>query len=188
MPGLLVLSGHSRSLLPTIPGHSYRPVRPNNCWLRTMLVSHTFPSLIDDILLPAYWSPRTTFWTHFQKPITPVADRRKLASRDYRQRILRFLKPERNLPGLRTNGFGCDVGFMVKASCRHAPDGVMGAAWLPAAGRNEGKIPSQKGDSQCPTLRIPSVWRDGTRLRPIATPSRRSASTSLQGLRELFSI
>src|ERR1700736_721070 len=67
-----------------------------------MLGSHTSPSLIDDILLPAYWSPRTTFGTHFQKWITPVADRWKLASRDYRQRILRFLKPERNLPGLRT--------------------------------------------------------------------------------------
>ena len=74
-----------------------------------MLVSHTSPSLIDDILLPAYWSPRTTFGTHFQKRITPVADRWKLASRDYRQRILRFLKPERNLPGLRTLRTGSDV-------------------------------------------------------------------------------
>jgi hypothetical protein len=110
-----------------------------------MLVSHMFPSLIDDILLPAYWSPRTTFGTHFQKRITPVADRRKLASRDYRQRILRFLKPERNLPGLRTNGFGCDVGFMVKASCRHAPGGVMGAAWLLAAGKKRRKGPAPKG-------------------------------------------
>src|SRR5580704_10591245 len=134
MLGLLVLTGHS-----------WQPVRPNNCRLRTMLVSHMFPSLIDDILLPAYWSPRTTFGTHFQKRITPVADRRKLASRDYRQRILRFLKPERNLPGLRTNGFGCDVGFMVKASCRHAPGGVMGAAWLLAAGKKRRKGPAPKG-------------------------------------------
>jgi hypothetical protein len=59
-----------------------------------MLGSHTSPSLIDEILLQAYWSPRTTFGTHFQKRITLVPNRRKLASR---QRILRFLKPERKL-------------------------------------------------------------------------------------------
>ena len=57
-----------------------------------MLVSHTSPSLIEDILLPDYWSPRTTFWTNFQERITPVADRWKLPSRDYRQRILRSSK------------------------------------------------------------------------------------------------
>ena len=56
-----------------------------------MLGSHTSPGLIEDILLPAYWSPRTTFGTNFQERITPVSDRWKLASRDYRQRILRFL-------------------------------------------------------------------------------------------------
>ena len=67
-----------------------------------MLLSHTSPSLIEDILLPVYWSPRTTFGTNFQERITSVADRWKLASRDYRRRILRFLKPERNFPGLRT--------------------------------------------------------------------------------------
>jgi hypothetical protein len=60
-----------------------------------MLVSHSSPSLIDDILLPAYWNPRTTFGTYFQKRITFVADRWKLAPRDRRQSILRFLKPER---------------------------------------------------------------------------------------------
>jgi hypothetical protein len=37
------------------------------------------------------------------------------------------------------NGFGCDVGFMVKGSCRHAPGGVMGAAWLLAAGKKRRK-------------------------------------------------
>ena len=155
-----------------------------------MLVSHTSPSLIEDILLSAYWSPWTTFGTNFQERITLVADRWKLASRDYRRRILRFLKPERNFPGLRTfkesangqgssvtprcpssaaiaghvalsfrnrlisfrygqswlwNGFGCDVGFMVKASCRHAPGGVMGAAWLLAAGKKRRKDPAPKG-------------------------------------------
>src|ERR1700730_16098029 len=112
MPGLLVLTGHS-----------WQPVRPNNCRLRTMLVSHTSPSLIDDILLPAYWRPRTTFGTHFQKRITPVADRWKLASRDYRQRILRFLKPERNFPGLRTfkesaNGPGIERNAALPELCR----------------------------------------------------------------------
>ena len=88
-----------------------------------MLVSHTSPSFIDDILLPAYWSPRTTFGTHFQKRITPVADRWKLASRDYRQRILGFLKPERNLPGLRTfkesaNGPGIERNAALPELCR----------------------------------------------------------------------
>jgi hypothetical protein len=43
------------------------------------------------------------------------------------------------------NGFGCDVGFMVKASCRHAPGGVMGAAWLLAAGKKRRKDPAPKG-------------------------------------------
>ena len=88
-----------------------------------MLVSHASPSLIEDILLPAYWSPRTTFGTNFQKRITPVADRWKLASRDYRQRILRFLKPERNLPGLRTfkesaNGSGIERNTALPELCR----------------------------------------------------------------------
>ena len=45
-----------------------------------MLGSHTSPGLIEDILLPAYWSPRTTFETNFQERITPVSDRWKLAS------------------------------------------------------------------------------------------------------------
>jgi hypothetical protein len=59
------------------------------------------------------------------------------------------------------NGFGCDVGFMAKASCRHAP----AVRWAPPGfwpqGRNEGKTPRQKGDSQCPALRILSVRPDG---------------------------
>jgi hypothetical protein len=67
-----------------------------------MLFSHTSPSLIDDIFLPAHWSPRSRFGTRFQKRITLVADRWKLSSRDYRWTRLRFLKPERKLPGLRT--------------------------------------------------------------------------------------
>ena len=67
-----------------------------------MLVSHTSPSFIEDIFLPAYWSPWTTFGTNFQERITPVADRWKLASRDYRRTRLRFFKAERKLPGLRT--------------------------------------------------------------------------------------
>jgi len=49
-----------------------------------MLGSHTSPGLIEDIRLPANWSPRTRFGTNFQKRITPIADRWKLASRDYR--------------------------------------------------------------------------------------------------------
>jgi hypothetical protein len=88
-----------------------------------MLVSYTSPSLIDDMLLPAYWSPRTTFGTYFQKRIMPVADRWKLASRDYRQRILRFLKAERNLRGLRTfkesaNGPGIERNAALPELCR----------------------------------------------------------------------
>src|ERR1700688_3113931 len=67
-----------------------------------MLGSHTSPSLIEDILLPAYWSPRTTFGPNFQKRITPVADRWELACLDYPQKIVRILKPERTVPGLRT--------------------------------------------------------------------------------------
>ena len=39
-----------------------------------MLGSHTSPGLIEDILLPAYWSPRTTFGTNFQERITPVSE------------------------------------------------------------------------------------------------------------------
>ena len=89
-----------------------------------MLVSHTSPSFIEDIFLPAYWSPWTTFGTNFQERITPVADRWKLASRDYRQRILRFLKPERNLPGLRTfkesaNGPGIERNAALPEFCRN---------------------------------------------------------------------
>ena len=66
---------------------------------------------------------RATFGTHFQKRITPVADRWKLASWDYRQRILRFLKPERNLPGLRTfkesaNGPGIERNAALPELCR----------------------------------------------------------------------
>ena len=49
------------------------------------------------------------------------------------------------------NGFGCDVGFMVKTSCRHAPGGVMSAVGLLAAGKKRRKDPAPKGDSQCPT-------------------------------------
>ena len=67
-----------------------------------MLFSHTSPSLIENILLLPCWSPRTTFGTAFQKRLTSVADQWKLASRDYRRTRLRFLKPERKLPGLRT--------------------------------------------------------------------------------------
>jgi hypothetical protein len=67
-----------------------------------MLFSHTSPSLIENILLPPCWNPRTTFGTGFQKRLTSVADQWKLASRDYRQRRLWFLKSERKLPGLRT--------------------------------------------------------------------------------------
>jgi hypothetical protein len=67
-----------------------------------MLFSHTSPSLIENILLPPCWSPRTTFGTAFQKRLTSVADQWKLASRDYRRTRLRFLKSERKLPGLRT--------------------------------------------------------------------------------------
>ena len=88
-----------------------------------MLVSHTSPSLIEDILLPACWSPRTTFGTNFHERITPVADRRKLASRDYRRKILRFLKPEWNFPGLRTfkesaNGPGIERNAALPELCR----------------------------------------------------------------------
>jgi hypothetical protein len=88
-----------------------------------MLVSHTSPSLIEDIFLPAYWSPWTTFGTNFQERITPVADRWKLTSRDYRRRILRFLKPERNFPGLRTfkesaNGPGIERNAALPELCR----------------------------------------------------------------------
>src|SRR6202022_5034447 len=43
------------------------------------------------------------------------------------------------------NGFGCDVGFTVKASCRHAPGGVMGAAGSCPRGKREGKDPAPKG-------------------------------------------
>ena len=87
-----------------------------------MLVSHTSPSLIDDILLPAYWSPRTTFGTHFQKRITPIADRWKLAPRRYRRSIWRVLKPERDLPGLRTfkesaNGPGIERNAALPEFC-----------------------------------------------------------------------
>ena len=39
------------------------------------------------------------------------------------------------------NGFGCDVGFMVKASCRHAP----GGAWLLAPEKKRRKDPAPKG-------------------------------------------
>ena len=183
-----------------------------------MLGSHTSPSLIEDILLPAYWSPRTTFGTHFQKRITPVADRWKLASRDYRRRILRFLKPERNLPGLRTfkesangpgiernaalpklaaiagqvalsfrtclisfrygqswlwNGFGCDVGFMVKGSCRQATGGVMGAAWLLAAGKKRRKDPAPKGRFAMSNVADPfGAARGKFRMDRAYTPSR----------------
>jgi len=42
------------------------------------------------------------------------------------------------------NGFGCDVGFMVKASCRHAPGGVLGVGWLLAAGKKRRKDPAPK--------------------------------------------
>jgi hypothetical protein len=88
-----------------------------------MLVSHTSPSLIEDIFLPTCWSPRTTFGTHFQKRITPVADRWKLTSRDYRQRRLRFRKPEWNFPGLRTfkesaNGPGIERNAALPELCR----------------------------------------------------------------------
>ncbi len=88
-----------------------------------MLGSHTSPSLIDDIFLRAYWSPRTTFGTDFRKRITPAADRWKLASRGYRQRILRFFKPEGNLPGLRTfkesaNGPGIELNAALPQLCR----------------------------------------------------------------------
>ena len=91
-----------------------------------MLVSHTSPSLIEDILLPAYWSPGTAFGTNFQKRITPVADRWKLASRDYRWRILRFLKPKRNFPGLRTfkesaNGPGIELNAALPQSSATLP-------------------------------------------------------------------
>jgi hypothetical protein len=37
------------------------------------------------------------------------------------------------------NGLGCDVGFMVKGSCRQAPGDVMNAAWLLAAGKKRGE-------------------------------------------------
>src|ERR1700735_2323719 len=67
-----------------------------------MLFSHTSPSLIVNIFLQACLSPRTTFGTASQKRIASVADQWKLASRDYRQRRLWFLKAERKLPGLRT--------------------------------------------------------------------------------------
>ena len=155
-----------------------------------MLVSHTSPSLIDDILLPAYWSPRTTFGTHFQKRITPLPidgslppgttgrgycgssnpsgtfpDCARLKNRrmvqgssvtprcpssaaiaghvalPFRNRLISFRYGQSWL----WNGFGCDVGFMVKASCRHAPGGVMGAAWLLAAGKKRRKDPAPKG-------------------------------------------
>ena len=75
------------------------------------------------------------------------------------------------------NGFGCDVGFMVKASCRHAPGGVMAPPGSWPRGRNEGKTPRQKGDSQCPTLRILSVWPDGNSGWNALTPHRDSLPT-----------
>ena len=85
-----------------------------------MLVSHTSPSLIEDIFLPVCWSPRITFGTNFQERITPVADRWKLASL---RRILRFLKPEWNFPGLRTfkesaNGPGIERNAALPELCR----------------------------------------------------------------------
>jgi hypothetical protein len=88
-----------------------------------MLFSHTSPSLIEDIFLQACLSPRTTFGTAFQKRITSVADQWKLASRDYRQRILWFLKSERKLPGLRTlkesaNGPGIERNAAPPELCR----------------------------------------------------------------------
>jgi hypothetical protein len=75
------------------------------------------------------------------------------------------------------NGFGCDVGFMVKGSCRHAPGGVMGPPGFWPLGRNEGKTPRQKGDSQCPTLRILSVRPDGNSAWNALTPHRDSLPT-----------
>jgi hypothetical protein len=67
-----------------------------------MLFSHTSPSLIENILLPPCWSPRTTFGTAFRKRLTSVADQWKLAFGDYGRTRSRFLKSERTLPGLRT--------------------------------------------------------------------------------------
>ena len=88
-----------------------------------MLFSHTSPSLIEDIFLQARWSPRTTFGTNFHDWVTPTADQWKLASRNYRQRRLWFLKAERKLPELRTlkesaNGPGIERDAALPELCR----------------------------------------------------------------------
>ena len=159
-----------------------------------MLFSHTSPSLIDDIFLPAWWSPRTTFGTAFQKRIMSVADQWTLASWDYRRRILRFLKPERKLPGLRAlkesanrpriernaalpefcrdrrprRPFFSQPFNLVKIRPEQALERLRMGRWL------HGK---KSRSSRCGEMDIPN----GTRLHPITTPSRGSASTPLQG-------
>jgi hypothetical protein len=183
MPGLLVLTGHSRSLLQTIHSSlsgltivgfelcsslirlrasstisSSRPTGVHGLRSRLTSKSGSRPLPIGGSLPPGTTGRG---YCGSSNPSGTLPDCARLKNRrmvqgssvtprcpssaaiaghvalPFRNRLISFRYGQSWL----WNGFGCDVGFMVKASCRHAP----GGAWLLAPEKKRRKDPAPKG-------------------------------------------